>query len=33
MNIITPYLNKLKTKKYGYVAPLKPAKAVKGASK
>ncbi len=33
MNIITPYLNKLKTKKYGYVAPPKPVKAVKGASK
>lgn len=33
MNIITPYLNKIRTKKYGYVAPAKPLKAAKGAAK
>jgi len=33
MNIATPYLNKIRVKKYGYVPPVKPAKPSKEASK
>lgn len=33
MNIMTPYLNKIRVKKYGYVPPVKPAKVPKEASK
>lgn len=33
MNILTPYLNKLRVKKYGFVPPPKPAKPTKEASK
>ena len=33
MNIMTPYLNKLRMKKYGYVPSVKPAKASKEAAK
>ena len=33
MNIATPYLNKIRVKKYGYVPPIKPAKPSKEASK
>lgn len=33
MNVLTPYLNKLRGKKYGYVPPVRPAKPSKEASK
>jgi electron transport complex protein RnfD len=33
MNVLTPYLNKLRVKKYGFVPPVKPAKPSKEASK
>jgi Na+-translocating ferredoxin:NAD+ oxidoreductase subunit D len=33
MNIMTPYLNKIRVKKYGFVPPAKPAKASKEAAK
>ncbi|MDQ7795504.1 MAG: RnfABCDGE type electron transport complex subunit D [Spirochaetia bacterium] len=33
MNILTPFLNKLRVKKYGFVPPLKPAKPSKEATK
>ncbi len=33
MNIITPFLNKIRVKKYGFVAPVKPAKPSKEAGK
>lgn len=33
MNILTPYLNKLRVKKYGYIPPARPAKASKEAVK
>ncbi|MFA6366735.1 MAG: RnfABCDGE type electron transport complex subunit D [Candidatus Hydrogenedentales bacterium] len=33
MNIVTPYLNKLRVKKYGYLPPVKPAKPSKEASR
>ena len=33
MNIITPFLNKIRVKKYGYVPPVKPAKPSKEAGK
>lgn len=33
MNIITPFLNKIRVKKYGFVPPVKPAKPSKEASK
>ncbi|MCE1195152.1 RnfABCDGE type electron transport complex subunit D [bacterium] len=33
MNVVTPYLNKLRVKKYGFVPPVKPAKPSKEASK
>ncbi|HWR11230.1 MAG TPA: RnfABCDGE type electron transport complex subunit D [Rectinemataceae bacterium] len=33
MNIVTPYLNKLRVKKYGYQPPVKPAKPSKEASR
>lgn len=33
MNIVTPFLNKLRVKKYGYVPPVKPVKPSKEASK
>ncbi len=33
MNTLTPYLNKIRTKKYGFVAPIKPAKPSKEATK
>jgi electron transport complex, RnfABCDGE type, D subunit len=33
MNTLTPYLNKIRTKKYGFVPPIKPAKPSKEATK
>jgi electron transport complex protein RnfD len=33
MNIVTPFLNKIRVKKYGFVPPVKPAKPSKEAGK